>query len=131
MHRFIMVLTLGLLSIPAFAQDLTCLNKLLGFNRFTGHHHLPKEEWNDGRDMLNPENTMIALEALVRFKLMCKEGEMTVKVGAVCSQVLADIPQSNVCYVHTNLGYFVMSRDGGRNVNFIFSKDKRFADPKL
>ena len=114
-------------SFGAFAQELTCLDKLLPYSRFSGLHHLSREEWNDGKDYLDTDNSRLALNSLVGGKLFCRTGEVLIKISPVCQTLLPDLPQSNVCYIHTNLGYFVLSRDSGRNVNFIFSKDRRFS----
>jgi hypothetical protein len=130
MKKFAWLWLASFYTLGALAQELTCLDKLLPFSRFSGLHHLSREEWNDGKDYLDAENSRLALNSLLGGKLLCRSGEVQIKIAPVCQVLLADIPHSNVCYVHTNLGYFVISRDNGRNVNFIFSKDRRFADPR-
>lgn len=118
------------LSATAFAQEMTCLDKLLPFNRYSGLHQLVKEEWTDARDGLDAESAKAAVTFLVNSKLLCKTNEMVIKVDPVCTSTVADLPQSNSCFIFTNLGYFTATRDLGRNVNFIFTKDRRFAEPK-
>lgn len=115
------------LSLSVFAQEMTCLDKLLPYNKHSGLHLVTRDEWNDGKEFLDAEGTKSALSYLTNSKLLCKSGEVVIKVSPVCSPVLPDITQSNTCFVFTNLGYFIASRDNGRNVNFIFSKDKRFS----
>lgn len=118
------------LSATAFAQEMTCLDKLLPFNRYSGLHQLVKEEWTDAKEGLDAESARGALTFLTNSKLLCKTNEMVIKIDPVCTLTITDLPQSNSCFIFTNLGYFVVTRDSGRNVNFIFSKDRRFADPK-
>jgi hypothetical protein len=131
MKHFIVILAFSFMSFAAMAQQINCLDKLLPFSRHSGLHHLAKEEWSDGRDTLTPENVKIALRALVTSKLFCKPEEVTIKIDPVCQHLSADISESNACYVYTNVGYFFVTRDNGKNTNFIFSKDKRFASPTL
>lgn len=118
------------LSATAFAQEMTCLDKLLPFNRYSGLHQLVKEEWTDAKEGLDAESARTAVTFLANSKLLCKTNEMVIKIDPVCTQTVADLPQSVSCFIFTNLGYFVATRDLGRNVNFIFSKDRRFAEPK-
>lgn len=118
------------LSASAFAQEMTCLDKLLQLNRYSGFHQLTKEEWTDAKEGLDAESARMAVTFLANSKLLCKTNEMVIKVEPVCGTMIADLPQSGSCFIFTNLGYFTATRDNGRNVNFIFSKDKRFADPK-
>lgn len=119
-------LLLCLFSFTTFAQEMSCFDKLLPFNRHSGLHMITRDEWNDGKETLNAENVTLALRFLINSKLLCQPNEVTIRVEPVCTQTVADLPQSNSCFVFTNVGYFVATRDGGRNVNFIFSKDKRF-----
>jgi hypothetical protein len=130
MKKIIISLFLIAFSASVLAQELTCIDKLLPYNRHSGLHQITKDEWNDGKETLDAENALTALTFLTNSKLFCKSHEVTIKVFPVCSTITTDIAQSNTCFIFTNLGYFVASRDGGRNVNFIFSKDKTFADPK-
>ncbi len=130
MKKALILFTMLVLQTTAFAQEMTCLDKLLPFNRYSGLHQLVKEEWTDVRDGLDAESAKAAVNFLVNSKLLCKTNEMVIKIDPVCTSVIADLPQSNSCFVYTNLGYFTATRDTGRNVNFIFTKDKRFADPK-
>lgn len=130
MKKALIVFIAFTLSASAFAQEMTCLDKLLQLNRYSGFHQLVKEEWTDAKEGLDAESAKAAVTFLANSKLLCKTNEMVIKVEPVCSSIVADLPQSNSCFVFTNLGYFIATRDNGRNVNFIFSKDKRFADPK-
>jgi carbohydrate-binding DOMON domain-containing protein len=117
-----------LLSLSSQAQEMTCLDKLMPYSRHSGVHMIAKEEWNDGKDGLDAENSLTVIQFLINSKLLCRSGEVSIKVNPVCAQVIADLPQSNVCYAHSNVGYFVLSRDNNRNVNVIFSKDRRFSE---
>ena len=128
MKNLILAAALSLTSISSFAQGMTCLNKLLPYSRYSGLHQLTKEEWSNGKEWLDEESAKSAFNALVGGKLMCKSGEILIKIQPECKLLLADIPQSNVCYIHSNLGYFFISKDSGSTVNFIFSKDKRFSE---
>lgn len=130
MKKALLVFITFTLSATALAQEMTCLDKLLPFNRYSGLHQLVKEEWTDAREGLDAESAKAAVTFLANSKLLCKTNEMVIKIDPVCSLTIADLPQSNSCFVFTNLGYFVATRDLGRNVNFIFSKDRRFAEPK-
>lgn len=114
----------------SFAQELTCMDKLLPYNRHSGLHQVTKDEWTDGKNTLDPEIVRTAVTFLTNSKLLCRQGEVVIRVHPVCNQAIADIPQSNTCFVFTNLGYFVVSRDNGTNVNFIFSKDRRFSEAR-
>lgn len=117
-----------MISLSTFAQEITCLEKLLPYNRYSGVHQVTKDEWTDGKEVLDVEGARTALMFLTNSKLLCRQNEITIKVAPVCGQQLADLPQSNSCFVFTNLGYFIISRDFGRNTNFIFSKDKKFSE---
>lgn len=119
-------LLLFVFSLSAIAQEMTCLDRLLPFNRHSGLHMVTRDEWNDGKEGLNNENVAQALRFLINSKLLCQASEVTIRTEPVCNNAIADLPQSNSCFIFTNLGYFVATRDAGRNVNFIFSKDKRF-----
>lgn len=129
MKKLTILFIVFILHASAFAQELTCLDKLLPFSRHSGMHQLAKEEWYDGKEGLDAESAKAALTFLTNSKLLCKPNEIAIKVFPVCSSIIADLTQSNTCFVYTNVGYFVISRDNGRNVNFIFSKDKRFSEP--
>ena len=122
-----------LFSTVSIAQEMTCLDKLLPYNRYSGLHQVTKDEWTDGKNTLDPEIVKTAVSFLTNSKLLCRQGEVVIKVYPVCNQTIADLPQSNTCFVYTNLGFFVVSRDNGTNINFIFSKDRRFseANPEL
>jgi hypothetical protein len=117
-----------LTSFQTFAQELTCLDKLLPYNRHSGVHLVTKDEWTDGKETFDADSMKTALTFLVNSKLLCKTNEVVIKVLPVCSLTIADLPQSNTCFAFTNVGYFVASRDNSRNVSFIFSKDKKFSD---
>lgn len=128
-------LIIGLLGLTfsslIFAQEMTCLDKLLPFNRHSGLHQVTNDEWSDGKEILDSESAANALKFLTNSKLLCKTNEVTIKVQPICTATVADLPQSNICFTFTNVGYFVISRDNVRNINFIFSKDKRFQDRKI
>lgn len=115
-------------SLQSMAQELTCIDKLLPFNRHSGLHMVTRDEWNDGKEGIDAEGAKSAITFLINSKLLCKTGEVVIKILPVCAQTLADQPQSNTCFAYTNVGYFIVSRDNGRNVNLIFSKDKRFGE---
>lgn len=118
-------------SLSTFATEITCIDKLMPYNRYSGLHQVTREELNDGKDNLDSETARTALAYLINSKLLCKSNEVAIKVYPVCTPVIGDIVQSNTCFVFTNLGYFILSRDGGRNVNFIFAKDKKYTDTEL
>ena len=128
-------LFIGLLGLTfsslVLAQEMTCLDKLLPFNRHSGLHQITNDEWSDGKETLDSESAANALRFLTNSKLLCKTNEVTIKVQPICTATVADLPQSNICFTFTNVGYFVISRDNVRNINFIFSKDKRFQDRKI
>lgn len=115
-------------SLSSFAQELTCLDKLLPYNRHSGLHLVTRDEWTDGKETFDADSMKGAMTFLVNSKLLCKTGEVVIKVLPVCSQTIADLPQSITCFAFTNVGYFVSSRDNSRNVSLIFSKDKRFSE---
>jgi hypothetical protein len=129
MKKISLIAIISLFSFSAFAQELTCLNKLLQYSRHSGLHQLSKEEWSDGKDYLDAEGARSAFKSLTGGKLMCKTGEVEIKIEPVCQQIIADLSASNICYLFSTLGYFIISKDNGSNVNFIFSKDKRFTEP--
>ncbi len=115
-------------SLSAFSREITCLDKLLPFNRYSGLHHVDRDEWYDGQETLEPEGVSKGIAFLTNVKLLCKSEEVVVTVAPVCSVLIPELPQSNSCFVFTNVGYFVVSRDNNRNMNFIFSRDRRFKD---
>ncbi len=117
-----------LFSNSSYSQSLTCLDKLLPYNKHSGLHQVTREEWNDGKEALDNESAKNALIFLTNSRLLCRSDEVIIKVAPSCTLLLADLPQSQTCFAFTNLGYFVISRDNGRNINFIFSKDKRFSE---
>lgn len=123
-------LMLVLTSLSAFAQELTCLDKLLPYNRYSGVHIVMRDEWTDGKEVFDADSMKNAMNFLTNSKLLCKTGEVVIKVQPVCALTIADLPQSNTCFAFTNLGYFVASRDNSRNISFIFSKDKKFSEPQ-
>lgn len=127
MNRMIFSVFILCLSLSSFAQELTCLDKLLPFNRHSGLHQVLRDEWTDGKEVLDAEGAESAIKFLTNSKLLCRTGEVVVKLAATCTQTVADLPQSNTCFL-SNLGYFVLSRDNVRNINIIFSRDKRFSE---
>lgn len=129
MKNISVIVILFLLSLSAFAQEMTCQDKLLPQNRFSGVHIVSREEYNDGKDVFDADGAKSAWSFLVNSKLLCKKNEVVIKVQPICSTIMADLPQSQTCFLYTNLGYFIVSRDNSRNVSFIFGRDKRFADP--
>lgn len=118
-------------SSTAFTQEMTCLDKLLPNGRHSGLHHVTRDEWYDGKEVLDSEGAKASFMYLINSKLLCRKDEVIIKVLPVCSIIISDLPQSNTCFIFTNVGYFILSRDNARNSNFIFSRDKRFQDPKL
>jgi hypothetical protein len=117
-----------LVSFSSFADRINCLEKLLPYNRYSGLHQITREEWTDGGEILTADNAKTALRYLVFTKLLCKSSEVVIKVDPACSLTLQDMPQSNSSFAYTNRGYFIITRDSGRNTNFIFTKDRKFAD---
>lgn len=129
MNKALIAFIVFTLNLSAFAQEMTCLDKLLPYNKHSGLHLITRDEWNDGKEMLDSEGAKNVLAYLTNSRLLCKSHEVVIKVSPVCTPILPDLTQSNTCFIFTNLGYFIATRDNGRNVNFIFSKDKRFAEP--
>lgn len=129
MNKALIAFIVFTLNLTAFAQEMTCLDKLLPYNKHSGLHLITRDEWNDGKEMLDSEGAKNVLAYLTNSRLLCKGHEVVIKVSPVCTPILPDLTQSNTCFIFTNLGYFIATRDNGRNVNFIFSKDKRFAEP--
>lgn len=129
MNKALIAFIVFTLNLSAFAQEMTCLDKLLPYNKHSGLHLITRDEWNDGKEMLDSEGAKNVLAFLTNSRLLCKNHEVVIKVSPVCTPILPDLTQSNTCFIFTNLGYFIATRDNGRNVNFIFSKDKRFAEP--
>lgn len=129
MNKALIAFIVLTLNLSAFAQEMTCLDKLLPYNKHSGLHLITRDEWNDGKEMLDSEGAKNVLAYLTNSRLLCKGHEVVIKVSPVCTPILPDLTQSNTCFIFTNLGYFIATRDNGRNVNFIFSKDKRFAEP--
>jgi hypothetical protein len=131
MMKAIVIIAMILLGATAFAQDITCLDKLMPRSRFSGVHQLTKEEWSESNELLlDPESSKLALKTLTQSKLFCKPDEVKIKLEPVCAQTIADIPQSLSCFVFTNIGYFIITKDAGKGTNFVFAKDRKFADPK-
>src|SRR3989344_6494658 len=126
MNKTLIAFIVFTLNLSAFAQEMTCLDKLLPYNKHSGLHLITRDEWNDGKEMLDSEGAKNVLAYLTNSRLLCKGHEVVIKVSPVCTPILPDLTQSNTCFIFTNLGYFIATRDNGRNVNFIFSKDKRF-----
>jgi hypothetical protein len=113
-----------LLAAPLYASSprLSCIDKLLPTNRFSGLHQLTRQEWNDGKNELDPTAARQAVTAVLYSKLLCKQDEINITIEPNCMLVVADRETSNVCYVESNLGFFFITKDSGRNVNFIFSR---------
>lgn len=131
MLKVFLIMAMSLFAFASFAQDITCLDKLMPTSRFSGFHQLTKEDWQESAELqLDTESAKLAIKTLTQSKLFCKADEVKIKLEPVCTQTMADLPQSHSCFVFTNLGYFVITKDGGKNTNFIFSKDKKFAEPK-
>lgn len=126
--KFSILFVLLAFQLSAFAQEVTCLDKLLPYNRFSGVHLIAREEWHDGKDTLDAEGAKNALTYLINSKLLCKNNEVVIKVQPECQTIIADLPQSQTCFLFTNLGYFTISKDSSKNVGLIFSKDRRFSD---
>lgn len=115
-------------SLSGIAQEMTCIDKLLPYNRHSGLHQVTPDEWRDTRDVFDAETVKSALAFLTNSKLLCRNGEIAIKFQPECMTMIPDLPQSQSCFVFTNLGYFTITRDNARNLNFIFSKDKRFSE---
>ncbi|MGE3609027.1 MAG: hypothetical protein AB7I27_05525 [Bacteriovoracaceae bacterium] len=130
MIKMIFGFSLLIFQLSSFASEVTCLDKLLNYSRYSGSHQLLRDEWYDGKETLDAEGATSAMNFLVGSKLLCRPDEVIVKVQANCQFIHADIAQSNSCFIFTNLGYFIISRDNGKNVNFIFSKDKQYSEGK-
>ncbi|GEM_PF-1377345 len=129
--KVLIIIAMTVLATTAFAQDITCLDKLMPTSRFSGLHQLSKEEWQESAELsLDTESAKLAIKTLTQSKLFCKPTEVVLRMEPVCALTIADLPQSLTCFVFTNLGYFTITRDNGKSTNFIFSKDKKFADPK-
>jgi hypothetical protein len=111
-----------LLTSTSMAANLSCIDKLLPSSRYSGTHQLSKQEWSDGKNELDPVAARQAIQALVFSKLLCKQSELSLTLEPSCSHMLADRDDSHVCYAETNLGYFFLTKDQGRTVNFIFSR---------
>jgi hypothetical protein len=119
------IAVLVLVSSSAFAQEMTCLDKLLPFNRHSGVHQITKEQCSVCSDTLDSAGARKALNSLIISRLFCRENEVQLTMEPMCDVVSADIPDSNVCYVKTNLGHFFITKDRARNFNIIFSKSAR------
>jgi hypothetical protein len=128
MHKISVGMLFLFISFAGFAQELTCLEKLLPYNRHSGLHNLTKDEWYDGKESLDAESIKSGLKYLLSSKLLCKTTDVVIKIEPVCSFMVADLAQSNACFVFTNVGHFLINRDSVRNTNFIFSKDKKFSE---
>ena len=128
MKKALIKIVFLLFSTSVLAQEITCLDKLLPYSRHSGLHQISKEEWNYDNEPLDGAGAMLAFKALVIGKLLCVPGEVKVKVDPICQPVIKDITQSNVCFLFTNIGYFFVTRDNGKNTNFIFSRDKKFSE---
>lgn len=127
MRKILVVIILLTSNLSSFARQMTCLDKLLPFNRHSGLHQVTADELPSLKQ-LEIDNSEIALNFLINSKLLCRSGEVTIKIRPTCNPIITDLPQSNVCFAFTNLGYFVISKDNAKNVNFIFSRDKRFSE---
>lgn len=129
--KALMIIAMTVFATAAFAQDITCLDKLMPTSRYSGLHQLTKEEWQESAELLlDTESAKLAIKTLTQSKLFCKPDEVIIRTEPVCSVIVADLPQSLTCFVFTNIGYFTISKDNGKSTNFVFSKDKKFADPK-
>ena len=129
MNKFFLIFFLAFHLSSAQAQELTCLDKLLPNNRYSGIHQVMKEEWSDDSTELNNINAKTVLQYLLRSKLFCKDQEYKIAIEPFCTKLSADIQKSNTCFAYTSIGYFVFTRDLGKNTNFIFSRDKTYAEP--
>lgn len=128
MKKFTILFVLLVFQLSAYAQQMTCLDKLLPYNRFSGVHFIAREEWHDGKDVLDAEGAKHALAYLINSKLLCKSNEVVIKIQPECQTIIADLPQSQTCFLFTNVGHFTISKDTARNVGLIFSKDRSFSE---
>jgi hypothetical protein len=117
-----------IMSLSSVAQEMSCLDKLLPYNKFSGSHVLNRDEWPESREALDPEISKRALTYLISSKLLCKQDAVSIKLEPVCSLIDMNQVQSQSCFIYTNVGFFVLNRDNGRNINLIFNRDKRFSD---
>lgn len=131
MKHILISLFFLLFSAISVAQEITCLDKLLPYNRHSGLHQVFFDEWTDGKEILDAQAAETALKFLVNSKLLCKTDEVIIKVAPVCSHIIGDLDQSTTCFAFTNVGFFVFSKDNVKNINIIFSKDKRFSGNNL
>jgi hypothetical protein len=112
------------ITMPVLAgvPKLSCIDKLLPSNRFSGLHQLTRQEWNDGKSELDPVAARQAVSALLYSKLLCKHDEINLTIEPSCGHILVDRDTSHTCYVESNLGYIFLTKDSGKNINFIFSR---------
>ncbi len=122
--KLILVLVLSIFPFALLAQGLTCLDKLLPFNRHSGVHILTREHCSGCMDTLTKDSAKFALKILLNSRLFCHEGDVTLSMEPVCELVSRDLPESSVCFVKTNLGYFFISKDYAKNFNVIFTREK-------
>ncbi len=122
--KLIFTLILSAFSFSVMAQEMTCLDKLLPFNRHSGVHMLTREQCSGCSDVLNKDSAKKALKTLLNSRLFCNESDVTLSLDPVCELVSRDLPDSNICFIKTNLGYFFVSKDYARNFNFIFTREK-------
>lgn len=122
--KLFLALILSALSFSVIAQEMTCLDKLLPYNRHSGVHMLTREQCSGCVDVLNKDSAKMALKTLLNSRLFCNESDVTLTLDPICDFVSRDIPESNVCYLKTNLGYFFISKDYARNFTFIFTRNK-------
>jgi hypothetical protein len=120
-----LALLLGI-STQVVAQEMTCLDKLMPASRHSGLHTLSREECSRCTNGLDAGSASTAFHTFIRHKLLCRTNEIEVKIDPVCQWVTADVPESNVCFVYTNLGHFVINRDSNRTFNIIFTRSDRF-----
>ncbi len=111
-------------SFSVMAQGLTCLDKLLPFNRHSGVHMLTREQCSTCADVLTKDSAKLALKTLLNSRLFCSETDVILSMDPVCDLVARDLPDSQICFVKTNLGHFFISKDYARNFNFIFTREK-------
>ena len=100
------------------------------YSRYSGAHQLHIEEWDDGQESVDAKSALKAFESLIGEKLMCRENEVVIKLSPVCQMISSGLKQSQVCFLFTNLGHVIISKDKGKNTNFVFTRDNQFADSK-
>lgn len=111
--------------MSSWAQ-LRCIDKLLPIPRPSAPHQLSQGEWRSGTgERISTEDAYRAVFDLVFAKFLCRENEIAINPTAICSEPDPTIPELSSCYINSSLGYFVITQDTAKNVNFIFHRVRR------